>query len=79
MQQNSSQPFGEYLRQLRRERGMGLKGLSDLSGVSVSRLTALESGAGSPNRRELRHLARAFRMSGESMMVKAGQLRLILD
>ncbi len=58
---------------------MDLKGVAGLSGVSVSRLTALESGVGTPNRRELRHLARAFRMSGESMMVKAGQLRLILD
>jgi hypothetical protein len=58
---------------------MDLKALRDASGIAVARLMALESGAGTPNRRELRQLARAFRMSAETMIVKAGQLRLILD
>jgi hypothetical protein len=50
-----------------------------MSGVAVARLMALESGSGSPNRRELRQLAGAFRISGETMLLKAGQMRLILD
>jgi transcriptional regulator with XRE-family HTH domain len=73
------QPFGEYLRDLRRQRRMDLNAVSKLSGLAVARLMALESGSGSPNRREVRQLARAFRMSGETMLLKAGQLRLILD
>ena len=79
MQQGSPQPFGEYLRELRSQRRMDLKDVFKMSGVAVPRLMALESGSGSPNRRELRQLARAFRMSGETMLLKAGQMRLILD
>lgn len=79
MQENSPPPFADYLRDLRRQRRMDLRALASESGISTARLMALESGAGTPNRRELRQLARAFRMSGESMLVKAGQLRLILD
>ena len=80
MQEKSSvQPFGDYLRELRSKRRMDLKDVSEICGVAVARLMALESGSGSPNRRELRQLARAFRMSGETMLLKAGQMRLILD
>lgn len=80
MQEKASvQPFGDYLRDLRSQRRMDLKDVSEICGVGVARLMALESGSGSPNRRELRQLARAFRMSGETMLLKAGQLRLILD
>ena len=79
MQETSQPPFAEYLCELRRQRRMDLKALRDSSGIAVARLMALESGAGTPNRRELGQLARAFRMSAETMIVKAGQLRLILD
>lgn len=79
MQENSPPPFADYLRDLRRQRRMDLRALASESGISAARLMALESGAGTPNRRELRQLARAFRMSAESMLVKAGQMRLILD
>ena len=79
MQETSQQSFGEYLCGLRQQRRMDLKALRDASGIAVARVMALESGAGTPNRRELRQLARAFRMSAETMIVKAGQLRLILD
>jgi len=78
-QRTSSQPFSVYLPELRRQRGMHLEDVANASGITWTRLVALESGAGSPNRRELRLLARAFRMSGETMLVKAGQMRLILD
>lgn len=80
MQEKTSvQPFGDYLCELRSQRRMDLKDVSEICGVGIARLMALESGSGSPNRRELRQLARAFRMSGETMLLKAGQLRLILD
>lgn len=64
---------------MRTWRGMGLKDVSKASGIAVARLEALEAGIGSPNRREIRLLAGAFRVSAETMMVKAGQLRLVLD
>ena len=78
-EKSSVQPFGDYLRELRSQRRMDLKDVSDICGVAVARLMALESGSGSANRQELRQLARAFRMSGETMLLKAGQMRLILD
>ena len=78
-EKSSVQPFGDYLRELRSQRRMDLKDVSEICGVAVARLMALESGSGSANRQELRQLARAFRMSGETMLLKAGQLRLILD
>lgn len=71
--------LGEYLRGLRTQRGMRLKDVSKASGIALARLEALETGLGTPNRREVRLLARAFHISLETMMVKAGQLRLILD
>jgi len=79
VQEDNPPPFGEYLRELRLQRRMDRKALAEESGVSAARLMALESAAGSPNQRELRQLARTFRMSAETMIVKAGQLRLILD
>lgn len=79
MEEPSQQSFAEYLCELRRQRRMELKQVGEASGMAVARLMALESGAAAPNGRELRQLARVFRMSAESMIVKAGQLRLILD
>jgi len=77
--QDRPQAFAEYLANLRLERRMALHDLCAASGISTTRLQALERGAGSPNRREIRQLARAFRLSAETMLVKAGQMRLILD
>jgi len=71
--------FDEYLLSLRKARGMSAHSLSSTSGISSARLEALERGAGSPNRREIRQLATAFHLSAETMLVKAGQMRLILD
>lgn len=75
--ETNPQPFSDYLRELRRQRRMDLNALGDASGVSVKRLAALESGTGTPNQRELQQLGRTFRISTETMLVKAGQLRLI--
>jgi transcriptional regulator with XRE-family HTH domain len=71
--------FGYDLAELRRDRWMSLSSLSDLTHIAPSRLEALEAGAGIPNRREIRQLAVAFRMSFEAMLVKAGQRRLVFD
>jgi len=79
MQQSSPQSFAEYLRELRHQRKMNLKDVSNASGITLARLMALESGAGTPNRQELRRLARVFHMYGEAMLLKAQQLRLVLD
>jgi hypothetical protein len=58
---------------------MSAQGLSSASGIPQARLEALERGGGTPNRREIRQLAAAFRLSAETMLVKAGQMRLVLD
>ncbi len=79
VQRQGTQALSGYLQGLRRDRGMDTGRLCEVSGVPVARLQALETGAGTPNRRELRQLARAFRISPETMLVKAGQMRLILD
>lgn len=79
MSQDEPRPFAEYLVSIRKERLMSAQGLAAASSISLARLEALERGAGTPNRRELRQLAAAFRLSAESMLVKAGQMRLILD
>ena len=79
MSLDEPESFDEYLLSLRKARGMSAYSLSSISGISSARLAALERGAGSPNRREIRQLATAFRLSAETMLVKAGQMRLILD
>jgi hypothetical protein len=56
---------------------MDLNALGDVSGIPVKRLAALEAGIGTPSQRELQQLGRTFRISTETMLVKAGQLRLI--
>jgi transcriptional regulator with XRE-family HTH domain len=71
--------FGRELAELRRDRGMSLSSLSDISHIAPSRLETLEAGAGTPNQREIRHLAAAFRVPFEAMLVKAGQTRLVFD
>lgn len=79
LQESSFSTFACYLRSQREARAMKVTSLSQVSGISVERLAALESGTGTPNRRELRLLARVFRIPPEKMIVMAGQSRLILD
>ena len=79
MQESSFSSFPEYLRSQREARAMKVTSLSQVSGISADRLAALERGTGTPNRRELRQLARAFHVSQEQVLVMAGQFRLVLD
>ena len=79
LQESSVSPFAGYLRSQREARAMKVTSLSQVSGIPMERLAALESGTGTPSRRELRLLARVFRIPPEKMIVMAGQARLILD
>lgn len=79
MQEHRPSAFGEYLKALRAQRRLSVSVLAEQSGIGAARLMALESGAGTPNRRELARLARAFRVSLESLLEKAGHVRMILD
>jgi len=71
------QSFAEHLRELRSRRAWSLERVAEDSGIDVTRLAGLESGSATPSHRELWRLARAFHVSGETMLVKAGQLRLL--
>ena len=53
---------GPRLRALRRQRGATLAGLSELTGISVSTLSRLESGGRKPTLELLLPLARAYQV-----------------
>jgi Predicted transcriptional regulators len=65
--------FGEFLKQLRKNRGYTLKKLAELSGISDAQLSRIESGArGVPKPGNLKKLAAALDVSPESLLEKAG-------
>ncbi|WP_157685630.1 helix-turn-helix domain-containing protein [Paenibacillus donghaensis] len=71
----STQPFGEYLRQLRNAKGMTLQDVKDASGVSHPYLSQLENGKKcvvSPD--VVRKLAAAFGVTHLGLMIKAGHV-----
>lgn len=55
--------LGERLRSLRAAKGLTLRQLSDLSGLSVSMLSQIESGSADPSLGSLRKLAQVFEAS----------------
>lgn len=59
---NNEQHPGAVLRELRTGRGMTLQDLSNLSGVSVSMISKVETGTGDPSLSTLRELASALKV-----------------
>ena len=72
--------IAEYIRTLREEKGLNLKQLADLSGVSLSALSRIESGdRKKPTPLVLKALAPHLGVSYEQLMAKAGYIEEIVE
>ncbi|MFC0623512.1 helix-turn-helix domain-containing protein [Kribbella deserti] len=65
---------GEYLAEQRRHAQLTLRQLSDLAGVSNPYLSQIERGLRKPSADVLQQLAKALRISAETLYVRAGIL-----
>ncbi|MET7283466.1 helix-turn-helix transcriptional regulator [Kribbella sp. NPDC005582] len=65
---------GEYLAEQRRQAQLSLRQLSDLAGVSNPYLSQIERGLRKPSAEVLQQLAKALRISAETLYVRAGIL-----
>ncbi|GAB3937272.1 hypothetical protein GCM10029976_050070 [Kribbella albertanoniae] len=65
---------GEYLAEQRRTAQLSLRQLSDLAGVSNPYLSQIERGLRKPSADVLQQLAKALRISAETLYVRAGIL-----
>ena len=66
--------LGEYLAEQRRTAQLSLRQLSDLAGVSNPYLSQIERGLRKPSADVLQQLAKALRISAETLYVRAGIL-----
>lgn len=67
--------FGKYLKKLRKERGLTIRALEELSGVSNSYLSQIELGQrGAPSPDVLKKLAGPLGVTIPKLMVKAGHI-----
>jgi transcriptional regulator with XRE-family HTH domain len=65
---------GEYLREQRRNAQLSLRQLADAAGVSNPYLSQIERGLRKPSAEILQQLAKALRISAETLYVQAGIL-----
>lgn len=68
--------LGEYLREQRRSAQMTLRQLSELAEVSNPYLSQIERGLRRPSAEVLQQIAKALRISAESLYIRAGILDL---
>ncbi|MFJ1749188.1 helix-turn-helix domain-containing protein [Streptomyces sp. NPDC088116] len=66
--------LGEYLREQRRNAQLSLRQLADAAGVSNPYLSQIERGLRKPSADILQQLAKALRISAETLYVQAGML-----
>jgi transcriptional regulator with XRE-family HTH domain len=66
--------LGEYLREQRRTAQLSLRQLADAAGVSNPYLSQIERGLRKPSADILQQLAKALRISAETLYVQAGML-----
>ncbi|MEV5282732.1 helix-turn-helix transcriptional regulator [Streptomyces sp. NPDC051994] len=66
--------LGEYLREQRRNAQLSLRQLADAAGVSNPYLSQIERGLRKPSADILQQLAKALRISAETLYVQAGIL-----
>ena len=72
----SGEKFGNYLRTLRKERGLTVKKVADLSDVSQSYITNVENNKrGTPSPDILKKLAEPLGVTYAELMVKAGYVK----
>jgi transcriptional regulator with XRE-family HTH domain len=66
--------LGEYLREQRESAGLSLRKLAEQTGVSNPYLSQIERGLRRPSAEVLQQLAKALRISAETLYVQAGIL-----
>ncbi|MDH6628489.1 transcriptional regulator with XRE-family HTH domain [Streptomyces sp. LBL] len=66
--------LGDYLREQRRNAQLSLRQLADAAGVSNPYLSQIERGLRKPSAEVLQQVAKALRISAETMYVRAGIL-----
>jgi transcriptional regulator with XRE-family HTH domain len=66
--------LGEYIREQRAAARLSLRRLSDLAGISNPYLSQIERGLRKPSAEILQQIARALRISAETLYVRAGIL-----
>ena len=66
--------LGEYLREQRRHAQLSLRQLADAAGVSNPYLSQIERGLRKPSADVLQQVAKALRISAETLYVRAGIL-----
>lgn len=66
--------LGDYLREQRTQAQMSLRQLADLAEVSNPYLSQIERGLRKPSAEVLQQIAKALRISAESLYVRAGIL-----
>jgi transcriptional regulator with XRE-family HTH domain len=66
--------IGSFIRQQRAVARLSLRRLSELAGVSNPYLSQIERGLRRPSARILQQLARALRISAETLFIEAGML-----
>ncbi|MBB1244365.1 helix-turn-helix transcriptional regulator [Streptomyces durbertensis] len=66
--------IGEFLREQRRNAQLSLRQLADAAGVSNPYLSQIERGLRKPSAEILQQLAKALRISAETLYVRAGML-----
>jgi transcriptional regulator with XRE-family HTH domain len=67
-------PLGEYIREQRRSAQYSIRQLSQAAGVSNPYLSQIERGLRKPSAEILQQIAKALRISAETLYVKAGLL-----
>lgn len=66
--------LGEYLREQRHSAKLSLRQLSEVAGISNPYLSQIERGMKRPSAEILQALAKALRISAESLYIRAGML-----
>jgi transcriptional regulator with XRE-family HTH domain len=69
-----STPLGEYIREQRQGARLSLRKLSDMAQISNPYLSQIERGLRKPSAEILQQLAKALRISAETLYVQAGIL-----
>ena len=66
--------FGELLRQLREESGLGIKKLAPELGVSYTYISKLENGESVPSEEFVKRVARYFDYDSNRLLLSAGRV-----
>ena len=66
--------LGAFIREQRRSARLSLRNLSDLAGISNPYLSQIERGLRKPSAEILQQIAKALRISAETLYVRAGIL-----